>query len=182
MLTILRDKYNYRPQLVLTGVDKPVFNYSGYGNLAFIKQRTHEMFLKDEVIFAGFVSRDDLISLYRRAVALVFPSFFGPENIPPLEAFALDCPVITGDLAGSDEQYGDAALRLDPTQPELWAASVQKLREDPALRKALIARGHLRAGQFTADDFALGLFGIFDEFEAYRCNWRSDMTSIPPRL
>jgi glycosyltransferase involved in cell wall biosynthesis len=35
----------------------------------------------------GFVSHEELSALYKNAVALVFPSFFGPDNLPPLEAF-----------------------------------------------------------------------------------------------
>jgi glycosyltransferase involved in cell wall biosynthesis len=41
---------------------------------------------------------------------LRYPSFFGAENLPPLEAFALGCPVIAADMPGAREQLGDAAI------------------------------------------------------------------------
>jgi glycosyltransferase involved in cell wall biosynthesis len=96
-----------------------------------------------------------------------------------LEAFALGCPAITSKIAGSEDQFGDAAIQIDPTSPELWAEAVENLRHDPARRASLVARGKTRAGQFTSEDFLRGLFGIFDEFEAYRCNWTSALSSVP---
>jgi glycosyltransferase involved in cell wall biosynthesis len=179
MLKVLKEKYGYEPQLVLTGADQSLFEYAMAGNLSHIKQRVREMSLENQVIFAGFVSRDVLMALYRRASALVFPSFLGPENLPPLEAFALGCPVITSLIPGSRDQYQDAAIQIDPTSPGLWADAVQKLRQDSALRAALIAKGKVRARQFTSDDFLRGLFKIFDEFEPYRCNWTSALSRLP---
>jgi glycosyltransferase involved in cell wall biosynthesis len=163
VLRLLKEKYHYAPQLVLTGSDK--------GNKSFVAQRAAEMGLKEQVIFAGFVSRDDLVLLYRQAMATVYPSFCGPENIPPLEAMALGCPAVVGAIEGASDQFGDAALLLDPTQPEPWAEAVQRLRSEPAWREAWIAKGRARAESFTADHFARGLFGIFDEFAAYRRCW-----------
>jgi glycosyltransferase involved in cell wall biosynthesis len=179
MLKVLRDKYDYRPQLVLPGSDKPLFAAALEGNLSFVKQRVREMELEDQVIFAGFIPREVLIALYRRAFALVFPSFLGPENLPPLEAFALGCPVIASELPGSKEQFGEAAVRLDPKAPELWADAVQVFRKDSAFRAAQIEKGKIRARDYTSDDFIRGLFAIFEDFEPYRGNWTSAMSSVP---
>jgi glycosyltransferase involved in cell wall biosynthesis len=129
-------------------------------------------------MFVGFVSQPDLITLYRKAVALVFPSFFGPENFPPLEAFALGCPVIASDVAGAREQMGDAALLVDPTKPELWSRAVVRLRRDRRLRRSLIAKGKKRALKFTREDFAKELLHLFDEFACYRRTWSSSEDKI----
>jgi glycosyltransferase involved in cell wall biosynthesis len=124
LLVALKREYGYAPQLVLTGSDKPLFDSASVGNKAFVEHCAVGLSLQEQVIFAGFVSQEDLISLYQQAVALVFPSFFGPENIPPLEAFALGCPVIASRIPGSEDQMGDAALLVDPTDPEAWADAV----------------------------------------------------------
>ncbi len=171
VLRVLKEKYDYAPQLVFTGSDKPLFNYANEGNFSFVQERAAELSLQDQVIFAGFVSREDLIELYKQALALVFPTFFGPENLPPLEAFALGCPVIASRIPGSEEQFADAALKVDPTEPEAWAEAIQTLRRDPNLRTSLIAKGKDRAVRFTADDFVRGLFQVIDEFPAYRRTW-----------
>ena len=179
MLKVLKEKYAYEPQLVLTGSDKPLFDESLLGNLAYIKQCAQEMSLEKKVIFAGFVSREVLMALYRKATALVFASFLGPENLPPLEAFALGCPVIASQLNGSQDQFGDAAIQLDPKSPELWADTVQELRRDSTRRASLIAKGKIRAREFTSDDFIRGLFKIFDDFEPYRSTWTSALADAP---
>jgi glycosyltransferase involved in cell wall biosynthesis len=171
VLVALKRKYGYAPQLVFTGSDKPLFDSARIGNKAFIEQGAVELSLQKQVIFAGFVSQEDLIALYQQAIALVFPSFFGPENIPPLEAFALGCPVIASRIHGSEDQMGDAALLVDPTDPEAWAEAVYKVRQKARWRSSLIAKGKKRARRFTPDHFARGLFQMIDEFAGYRCNW-----------
>jgi len=169
MLQQLREKYDYAPQLVFTGSDK--------GNKAFIQEQIAALGLREQVVFAGFVSREDLILLYRQAVALVYPSFCGPENIPPLEAMALGCPALVGAIDGAFEQLGDAALLLSPTDPEAWVEGVQRLRHDAVFRAALSAKGRKRAESFTANEFARGLFAIMDKFAAYRRCWPENKVS-----
>jgi len=166
MLNDLRVRHSDELQLVLTGSDR--------GNLDFLKRRVHELALENQVIFAGFVSQADLVPIYQRAVAMVFPSLFGPENFPPLEAFALGCPVIAGDVPGAKEQMGgDTAILLDPTKPELWSEAVHRLRQDLKLRQSLIDKGKQRAASFTADDFITAIYGLIDEFASYRRTWPS---------
>jgi glycosyltransferase involved in cell wall biosynthesis len=164
-LKILGERHGYKPQLVLTGSDK--------GNRGYVEKTVHELALQEQVVFAGFVSREDLTALYRQALALVYPSFFGPENLPTLEAFALGCPVIASSIPGHDEQLGDAALLVDSTKPELWAETIWRLRQDGALRDTQIAKGKARASHYTPDHYAADLLKIIDEFAAYRRCWSS---------
>ncbi|MFM6269445.1 MAG: glycosyltransferase, partial [Dolichospermum sp.] len=55
-----------------------------------------------------------MTSLYINAFSLAFMSFFGPDNLPPLEAMALGCPVIASKVSGSEEQLGNNALLVNP--------------------------------------------------------------------
>jgi glycosyltransferase involved in cell wall biosynthesis len=163
MLKRLQRVHGLDIKLVLTGSDR--------GNQGYIREKALSLGLEKKVLFAGYVSQLDLITLYRKAVALVFPSFFGPENLPPLEAFALECPVIAADVPGAREQLGEAAILLDPTNPEPWSQAVVRLRQDTGLRDSLVEKGKKRAATFTPDDFARELFGLFEEFAAYRRTW-----------
>jgi len=162
-LKILKERHGYQPQLVLTGSDK--------GNRGHIERMVKEYALQDQVLFTGFISREDLTSLYRHASALVYPSFCGPENLPPLEAFALGCPVIASSIPGALEQLAEAAVLVDSAKPELWAEAILRLRQDDAFKKELIARGKKRAGLYTSDHFVRDLFAIFDEFAPFRRCW-----------
>ena len=160
---ILRDQYGWTPQLILSGADK--------GNLAYIQKKIGQAKLDDVIHAVGFVERNELISFYQNAIALVYPSLFGPENLPPLEAFALGCPVLAANVPGSEEQLGDAALRLNPTDAQAWADALWQIHKDEKLRTLLIGKGTERARRFTANNFARGLLDILDEFRAYRDCW-----------
>ncbi len=150
--------------LVLAGAD--------FGNRNTVEIQIRELGLEDQVHILGFVAQAELPALYRGALALTYVSFFGPENMPPLEAFALGCPVIAANVSGADEQLGDAALLVDPADPRAIAAAIQQLASDKLLRDSLVARGYERAASWTAEDFVRGVFGILDTFEPIRRVWK----------
>ena len=163
VLKILREKHNQNYKLIFTGSDK--------GNLHFIKEKICELGLLDDVIIHGFISYNELAFLYEKAFALVFPSFFGPDNLPPLEAFSFGCPVIAANVPGAKEQLGDGALFVDPTNEEEIADAVKLLKENTNLREKLIFKGRQRAGKWTAVDYVQEVFKTVKEFEKYRRSW-----------
>jgi glycosyltransferase involved in cell wall biosynthesis len=111
----------------------------------------------------GYISDADLAALYAGAVALVMPTFFGPTNIPVVEAWSLGCPVLTSDIRGVREQVGDAALLVDPRDVESIAAGIGRLWRDEELRRELARAGSARLAAYTASDFANRLREILDE-------------------
>ncbi len=94
----------------------------------------------------GNVSLDELVSLYRRAAALVFPSLYEGFGLPPLEAMACGCPVACSDAASLPEVCGDAARYFSPDDAEGMAEAVAELLDDPA---PWVERGLARASEFT---------------------------------
>lgn len=164
-LKILVEQDRLDFSVVLTGADK--------GNMKFVRQTAKDLGLEDRVRVLGFVARDELVYLYQNAFALAYPSYFGPDNIPPMEAFALGCPVIAAGVPGAEEQMGDAALFFDPNSEAQLAARIKELHSTPGLRETLIQRGRARAGQWTARDYVLRIFQIAEEFQSMRRNWSS---------
>jgi glycosyltransferase involved in cell wall biosynthesis len=77
------------------------------------------------------VPRDELVGLYRRAAALVFPSLYEGFGQPPLEAMACGCPVACSDAASLPEVVGAAARLFDPNDPEAIAAAVLEVLAAP---------------------------------------------------
>lgn len=116
-------------------------------------QRIHELGLDDRVLFTGYVPDADLPEFYRRARALVMPTFFGPTNIPPLEAFALGCPVAISGIYGIPEQVDAAALLFDPRSVQEMATAIQRLWLDDDLCRALAAHGVARSMLWRQGDF-----------------------------
>ncbi len=159
----LKDKYNLVLPIVFSGSDK--------GNQEYVQQMSVKLNLSQQVYFLGFLPQEDLISLYRNAFALTFVSFFGPDNLPPLEAFALGCPVIASNISGAQEQLGDAALLVDPKNPEHIALAIKSLWDNTNLRQTLVQKGLVRASQWTGEDYVKEVFSILDDFAAIRRCW-----------
>lgn len=144
---------------------------SDQGNRAFVADFAAREGVADQIKFLGFVSRPDLVALYRRALALSYVSWCGPENLPPLEAFALGCPVIASRIPGADEQLGEAALLCEPGDPSSIADAIEKLHRDASVRASLIEAGKRRSTRFTPADYVSGVFGALNNFEAIRRCW-----------
>lgn len=107
----------------------------------------------EQVHHLGHVSARELAALYRHAVALVMPTFFGPTQIPVYEAWSLGCPVITSDIRGTREQVGDAGILVEPGSVTQIANAMERLLFQPALRESLAKRGRVRQQFNTRDKF-----------------------------
>lgn len=150
-VAILANERNVRIPLILAGSKR-----AEYERLASL---VISLGMQDTVHFIGYVPDDDMAALYRQALALVMPTFFGPTNIPILEAWMAECAVITSDLRGIREQVGDAGLLADPRSERAIAAAIWSLYESTALRQKLIERGRIQAAQWTPQKFAHKLAG-----------------------
>lgn len=162
-LSILRNENNLDLNLVLTGSDK--------GNQDHVMRQVVELGLSDRVFVTGFVPREDLNALYWASIALVFPSYFGPDNFPPLEAFALGVPVVAANVPGAEEQIGQAALLFDPSDPSDIAAKIQDVYRKPGLRAQMISKGNEIAKARTPEAYISTICSFLDRFEAIRRCW-----------
>ena len=149
-------------RLVLVGSDK--------GAAGHVRADAARLGVADRMALLGFVELDELVALYRGADALVYPSLFGPENLPPLEAMALGCPVVAADVPGAAEQLGDAALRFAPHDHEALSGAVRSLA-DAKLRARLVRAGHARAGELSAEAYVRGVLDFLDAFDQIRPHW-----------
>ncbi len=120
----------------------------------------------DQVHHLDYVPDEDMSGLYAGAMALVMPTFFGPTNIPALEAWAFGCPVITSDIRGIRQQSGDAALLVDPRSAEAIADGIYRLWTDEILRRTLAGRGRQRLATYTPHHYQQRLAEILEEARA----------------
>ena len=111
----------------------------------------------------GLVAADELVSLYRRAAALVFPSLYEGFGAPPLEAMACGCPVACSNAGSLPEVAGDAAHTFDPGSVDDMAAAIADVLDRPA---EWAARGMQRAAAFTWDASARAHEAVYRELLA----------------
>jgi glycosyltransferase involved in cell wall biosynthesis len=135
-LIILKSKYHWTPKVVFLGKDK--------GNLSYLRSYIESSGLTGQVDITGFVPSSHIGSLYRGSLAVVMPTYFGPTNLPPFEAWVFDKPLIYS--SHLSEQAGDAALLVDPDSADQLSDAMCQVR-DPSTRKALIVAGQTRLAQ-----------------------------------
>jgi glycosyltransferase involved in cell wall biosynthesis len=165
-LALLKRNKGMTIEMVFTGSDK--------GNARYVHEKINELGLHDQVHMLGFVPREDLRAFYSKALALTFASFFGPDNMPPLEAFALGCPVIASRVSGAQEQLGDAALLFEPADPEDLASAIFTLSQDQQMRARMIQKGAEIAKLRTPQSYVDQVCRIIDKFETIRRCWGDD--------
>jgi glycosyltransferase involved in cell wall biosynthesis len=149
-------------RIVFTGSDK--------GNERYVRAYVRKLDLEAYVSFLGLVEQAELAILYSNAFCLVFPSFCGPENLPPMEAFALGCPVVASDIPGAREQMGEAAFFFNPIDAKALANCLLKLR-DLGVRQEMVEAGRKLANATSWDDYASGLAASLDDFSLVRRTW-----------
>lgn len=159
MRTIV-DKAKLRVPVVFCG------SYADYHRAAtFMEVRSlaAQLGLAGDVHYLGPVPEEDMAALYTLSVGLVMPTFFGPTNIPPLEAWHFNRPVITSDIRGLREQSGDASILIDPRSPEDLAQAMLQLWQDKAFCAEFGERGRKRLASYTWDAFVNGIAAILTE-------------------
>jgi glycosyltransferase involved in cell wall biosynthesis len=103
----------------------------------------------EAVIRLGPVSEELLVSLYRCALALVYPSLYEGFGLPALEAMACGTPVIASRAASIPEVVGDAAILLDPMDVAAWTDAIVTVINDDGRREQMRSAGLARASGFT---------------------------------
>lgn len=154
-LATLRDADGLRPCLVLTGSAK-------HGHTAMMNALAR-LGLRDQVRWLGYVDGDRLVSLYRAATALVFPSLHEGFGMPILEAMACGCPVVCSSTTATVETAGDAALTFDPTDVSDIARALRALLGTEELRRDLARRGLERVATFSWERTGRETLRVYDE-------------------
>jgi glycosyltransferase involved in cell wall biosynthesis len=146
--------------LILTGSSKA--DFSTYTAVTeYIKNRG----LERKVRQLGYVSESELSALYKKAVAMVMPTYFGPTNIPVLEAWKMNCPVITSNIRGCREQLGAAGLLADPDSEFDLSKKILKLINNSKLRKNVINKGRQKNNKWGKREFYGQINSIIRKFE-----------------
>jgi glycosyltransferase involved in cell wall biosynthesis len=83
--------------------------------------------LTERVRFLDYVTPTELVSLYQRCAAFVYPSRWEGFGIPPLEAMACGAPVIASDIPAHREVLGSAATLVRLGDTAAWEAALGSL-------------------------------------------------------
>lgn len=111
----------------------------------------------------GFVSEDDKAALYTGAAAFCYPSLWEGFGLPVLEAMAQGAAVVTSAGGATAEAAGDAAVLVDPTDPEAIAEGLRAVLDDVERAQSMVAAGRRRAAAFPWSATATAMSKLFHE-------------------
>jgi len=107
------------------------------------------MLYSNDILFTGRLNTEHLRHALGASLALTYVSYFEGFGIPIVEAFRCGTPVITANVTSMPEVAGDAALLVDPFEPESIAMAMYKVYQYETMREELVRHGHAREGLFT---------------------------------
>ena len=124
---------------------------------AFIRQSPFQR----DIHCLGFVPEPDLPNWYRAAEVFIYPSLFEGFGLPPIEAMACGCPVISSSRGSLGEVTGDAAAVVDPEDVHSLTQQMKRLAADRELRDRLRDAGLKRAQGFNWGKTAAATMNVY---------------------
>jgi glycosyltransferase involved in cell wall biosynthesis len=118
--------------------------------------------LRGDVIFPGFVSRQELPLWYNGAALFAYPSLYEGFGLGPLEAMACGAPVVVSDRASLPEVVGDAGLQVDAEDAAGLAEAMASVLTSPSLAAQMRERGLRQAARFTWEQTARDTARVYE--------------------
>jgi glycosyltransferase involved in cell wall biosynthesis len=115
-----------------------IFCGSDKGNLSFLKKKINELEINNNIKILDFVNNCELKILYKNCKAVVMPTYFGPTNIPPLDAWQCNVPLIYSKHLRA--QAGDGALLVEVDSVDDLVEAINKI-DNPDVVNELIVKG-----------------------------------------
>lgn len=119
--------------------------------------------LEKDVIFTGYISDEDLFKFYNTADLFVYPSLYEGFGLPPLEAMACGCPVITSNTSSLPEVIGDAGIMIDPTDSDALFDAIHRILNDDDLKAELSKKSLQRAKMFSWKKTARETWKVYEK-------------------
>jgi glycosyltransferase involved in cell wall biosynthesis len=118
-----------------------VFSGGDKGNIDYILKMADQLILSNQIHILGLVPSADMKALYKGSDGVIMPTYFGPTNLPPLEAWDLGVPLIYSKYL--EGQSGDAALLVDPDSAESLAHSLIEIVQSE-VKDRLVRNGRIQ--------------------------------------
>jgi len=130
--------------------------------LTHIKKIIEGMELTRDVVFTGFIEDEDLPTVYHMSSLFAFPSLYEGFGLPPLEAMACGCPVVSSNTSSLTEVLGDAALFFNPHDVGEISSAIGQMLEDKDLQIKFRQKGLQRAKLFSIEKMGNKMLDVFE--------------------
>ena len=119
--------------------------------------------IRSHIIMTGYVPNEELPSIINQCILMLYPSLRESFGIPILEGMACGVPVITSNSSSMPEIAGDAAIQIEPTDPQAIMHAIERIISNPVLAASLSAKGIQRAEQFSWNIMAESYIALYKE-------------------
>lgn len=136
LVRVFLELHKTHPHLKLVLVGREDYFYARLKK--FVEELTPDT---ESIIFPGYVPDRDLQTLFSHAAAYVFPSKYEGFGLPPLEAMARDCPVVSSNATCLPEILGEAAIYFDPYDDESMKKAILTVLSEKKVRSDLVSKG-----------------------------------------
>jgi glycosyltransferase involved in cell wall biosynthesis len=110
----------------------------------------------------------DTGGLVAGATVFAFPSIYEGFGYPPLEAMSLGVPVVATSAGAVPEIAQDAAVLVEPGDPDALGRALSCVLDDGELRAQLVEKGKARAARFSWDAAASAMRDLYAEIAGKR--------------
>ncbi len=119
--------------------------------------------MENSVTLLTGISTQELPAFYRLATVFVYPSFFEGFGIPILEALCCGTPVIAAKGSCLEEAGGPDSLYVDPNNPDELTQALERVLDDPHLRRRMIDEGLTHAHRFDDEQLFRNLYNVYEK-------------------
>ena len=156
----LHAKYH---DLRLVFVGKEDYFYSRVKDFAKVNNLWQKENHNSPVVFTGYVPDADLEALFQEASAYVFPSLYEGFGLPPLEAMAHGCPVVSSNRASMPEILGEAATYFNPENKDEMIEKIEEILNNSSQRERNISLGYQQVKKYSWWECALSTSKIYQK-------------------
>lgn len=148
-LQIIKEEKHTEVKLVLTG--NPGANNDNFRKVMDLVKGAK---MESQIFHLGYVDDKEIVALYKKSTALVFPTLLEPTNIPPLEALVLGKPVLCSFFLENKKQVGNAGVFYDPFSERDMAEKIYQFWNNEELKKRLVESAKEKSKDITVESHA----------------------------
>lgn len=156
----IKDKH---PELTLVLVGKQDYFYERVKEFAASQDLWQEGRSNNPIVFPGYVPDVDLHIFFQEAILYIFPSMYEGFGLPPLEAMAHGCPVVSSNKASMPEILGKAAAYFNPENEEEILKTVEEVLQNKQKRQEMIRDAYEVIKKYSWEDCARQTVEIYQK-------------------
>lgn len=149
LIQTFKNFHKDHPEVQLVLVGRKDYFYQRTKKIAAKAGLWDENSRNNTIVFPDYVPDEKLEILYKQSIAYIFPSLYEGFGLPPLEAMAKGCPVLSSNAASMPEVLGEAALYFNPRDPQQIIKRMKDIKNNKQLRKNLTKKGYKQVKKYS---------------------------------